>query len=147
MLHNIPDEQGVGARLCAVCRFVDKIDADDYDDWLANDENFHLTLHTLAATYDGAYLFVLSPINLLPKKNVEEVLEYMLDADFTPYKLGVEGRQIYMCYRIHLADITPESEERILAEIVEFAHKADEMDNMMVEKFGCEFSAYTKQND
>ena len=29
--------------------FVDKIDADDYDEWLANDYHFHWTLHTLAA--------------------------------------------------------------------------------------------------
>lgn len=42
---------------------------------------------------------------------------------------------------------TPESEERILSELAGFANKADDMDNMMVERFGCEFSAYTKQND
>ena len=29
--------------------FVDKIDAYDYDEWLANDYHFHWTLHTLAA--------------------------------------------------------------------------------------------------
>lgn len=52
-----------------------------------------------------------------------------------------------MCYRLHLSDITAESEERILTEPAGFANKADEMDNMMVEKFGCEFSAYTKHED
>ena len=97
--------------------------------------------------FDSAYLFVVSPINLLPKKDVERVLEYMLDVDLTPYKLGVEGRQIYLCYRLHLADITPDSEARIMNELVDFACKADEMDNMMVERFGCEFSAYTKHVD
>ena len=97
--------------------------------------------------FDSAYLFVVSPINLLPKKDVERVLEYMLDTDLTPYKLGVEGRQIYLCYRLHLADITLDSEERIINELVEFANKADEMDNIMVERFGCEFSAYTRHVD
>ena len=116
---------------------------DGYEAWLFHKGSSEIRIFS----YDGAYLFVVSPINLLPKKSVEAVLEYMLDTDFTPYKLGIEGRQIYMCYRIHFADITDASRERILSEIVGFANKADEMDNMMVERFGCEFSAYTKHED
>ena len=116
---------------------------DGHEAWLFHKGSSEIRMFV----YDGAYLFLASPINLLPKKDVEKVLEYMLDTDLTPYKLGIEGRQIFMCYRIHLADITPDSEERILSELVGFANKADEMDNMMVEKFGCEFSAYTKRED
>ena len=97
--------------------------------------------------YDRTYLFAVSPINLLPKKDVEKVLDYMLDTDFYPYKMGIEGRQIYLCYRIHLADISEASEERIQQNLVQLAEKADEMDNMMVERFGCEFSAYSKQEN
>ena len=97
--------------------------------------------------YDRTYLFAVSPINLLPKKEVEKVLDYMLDTDFYPYKLGIEGRQIYLCYRVHLADISEESEARIQQNLVRLAEKADEMDNMMVEQFGCEFSAYSKQDN
>lgn len=97
--------------------------------------------------YDRSYLFAVSPINLLPKKDVEKVLNYILDTDFSPYKLGIEGRQIYICYRIHLSDISDESEDRIKTELVHLAEKADDMDNMMVEQFGCEFSAYSKQNN
>ena len=83
-------------------------------------------------------------INLLPKKEVENVLDYMLSEDFGPYKLGIEGRQIYIAYRIHLADITDESEDEIRKNIVGLALRADEMDNMLVERFGCEFSEYSK---
>ena len=68
----------------------------------------------------------------------------MLSEDFGPYKLGIEGRQIYIAYRIHLSDITAESEETIRQNIVNLAFRADEMDNMMVERFGCEFSEYSK---
>lgn len=113
---------------------------DGYESWLFHKGSSEIRLFV----YDRAYLFAVSPINLLPKKEVEKVLDYMLDTDFAPYKLGIEGRQIYMCYRIHLSDLTEESEERILANLVQLAEKADEMDNMMVERFGCEFSAYTK---
>lgn len=94
--------------------------------------------------YDKNYLFAVSPINLLPKKNVEKVLDFMLDTDFYPYKMGIDGRQIYLCYRIHLADLTDESSERILNNIVGLAQTADELDNYLVDEFGCEFSLYSK---
>ena len=67
-----------------------------------------------------------------------------LSDDFGPYKLGIEGRQIYIAYRIHLSDITDESEEEIRKNIVDLALRADAMDNMLVERFGCEFSEYSK---
>ena len=49
------------------------------------------------------------------------MLDYMLSEDFGPYKLGIEGRQIYIAYRIHLSDITDESEEEIRKNIVDLA--------------------------
>lgn len=70
---------------------------------------------------------------------MERVLDYILSEDFAPYKLGIEGRQIYMAYRIHLSDLTEESEDEIRTNLVNLAFKADDMDNMLVEQFGCEF--------
>ena len=113
---------------------------DGYDSWLFHKGSSEIRIFV----YDGDYLFSTSPINLLPKKDVEPVLDYMLSEDFGPYKLGIEGRQIYIAYRIHLSDITEESEETIRQNIVNLAFRADEMDNMMVERFGCEFSEYSK---
>ncbi len=110
------------------------------DSWLFHKGSSEIRIFV----YDGDYLFSTSPINLLPKKNVEPVLDYMLSEDFGPYKLGIEGRQIYIAYRIHLSDITPESEETIRDRIVGLALRADEMDNMLIERFGCEFSEYSK---
>ena len=111
-----------------------------HDSWVFHRGSSEIRLFV----YDRNYLFAVSPINLLPKKNVEPVLDFMLDTDFSPYKMGLDGRQIYLCYRIHLADITPDSAERILDNIVGLAEKADELDNRMVEEFGCEFSLYSK---
>ena len=48
---------------------------------------------------------------------------------------------------VHLSDITDASEDEILTNLVNLALKADEMDNMMVEEFGCEFSEYSKHED
>ena len=114
---------------------------DGYDAWLFHKGSSEIRIFV----YDNSYLFSTSPINLLPKKNVEPVLDYMLTEDFGPYKLGIEGRQIYIAYRIHLSDITEESEEEIKQNIVNLALRADEMDNMLVERFGCEFSEYSKE--
>ena len=98
----------------------------------------------LARSGHNSWVFHRGSSEIRPKKNVEPVLEFMLDTDFYPYKMGIDGRQIYLCYRIHLADLTQESAQRILDNIVGLAEKADELDNMMVDKFGCEFSLYSK---
>lgn len=94
--------------------------------------------------YDDDYLFAISPIVLLPKKDVEPVLEYILTEDLSPYKLGTSGRTVYLMYRIHLSDISEESEEEITRNIVNMAFKADELDNYLIENFGCEFTEFSK---
>ncbi len=94
--------------------------------------------------YDRTYLFALSPVTLLPKKNVEPVLNFMLETDFGPYKMGIDGRQMYLCYRQHLADLTSSSSGRITDNIVGLARLADDLDNKLVEEYGCEFSVYSK---
>lgn len=111
-----------------------------YDSWLFHKGSSQIRIFV----YNSDYLFSTSPINLLPKREVEPVLDYMLSEDFGPYKLGIDGRQIYIAYRIHLADITEDSQEEVRQHIVNLALRADEMDNMMVERFGCEFSEYSK---
>lgn len=113
---------------------------DGYESWLFHKGSSEIRIFV----YDSNYLFSTSPINLLPKKDVEPVLDYMLSEDFGPYKLGIEGRQIYIAYRIHLSDITENSEEEIRRNIVGLALRADEMDNMLIDRFGCEFSEYSK---
>lgn len=113
-----------------------------YDAWKLHKGSSEIRIFV----YDNSYLFAVSPINLLPKKDVEPVLNYILGEDLAPYKLGLDGRQIYMVYRIHLSDLSETSEDEICANLVNLAVKADDMDNMMVERFGCEFSEYSKQD-
>ncbi|WP_295935884.1 serine protease [uncultured Alistipes sp.] len=96
--------------------------------------------------YNRSYLFCTSPINLLPKKDLEPILTYLVSEDMSPYKMGIEGNQIYIAYRIHISDLFSEQQEQVMQNFVNLAHKADELDNMLVEKFGCEFSEYTKKD-
>ena len=97
--------------------------------------------------YQRSYLFCTSPLNNLPKKNLEPVLTYLLSAeDIKPYQLGLDGNQIYLSYRIHISDIFSDFAEEIQKNITDMAFKADEMDNYLADTFGCEFSEYAKKD-
>ncbi|MDR2361980.1 MAG: trypsin-like peptidase domain-containing protein [Prevotellaceae bacterium] len=96
--------------------------------------------------YDRAYLFCTSPINVLPKKDLEPVLSYLVGADLKPYQLGIDGNQIYLSYRLHISDISSDYRDEIKQNISHLALKADEQDNFLAETYGCEFSEYAKLN-
>lgn len=116
---------------------------DGFEDW-----NFHKGSSEIRLfCYDNNYLFCISIMNLLPKTNVEPVLNYLLEQDFYPYKFGIDGREIIMLYRTHLTDITEETAPQIKQYIQDMAEKADRLDNYLVETFGCEYTEYTNLGD
>lgn len=96
--------------------------------------------------YQRSYLFCTSPINVLPKKNLEPVLSYLLNAETKPYQLGLDGNQIYISYRVHISDLTSGHADEIQHNITNLAFKADELDNYLANTFGCEFSEYAKKD-
>ena len=96
--------------------------------------------------YNGSYLFCTSPINVLPKKDLEPVLNYLLDEKIKPYQFGLSGNQVFISYRVHLSDIQTEYKEEIKKELAAIADKADELDNYLHDEFGCDFSEYSKKN-
>jgi hypothetical protein len=98
--------------------------------------------------YDRSYLFCTSPINVLPKKDIEPVLNYILSDRIKPYQFGLTDNQIYVSYRVHLSDIFSENAtEEISQNITNLASKADELDNFLHEEFGCDFSEYSKKSE
>ena len=71
----------------------------------------------------------------------------MLSEDFGPFKMGIEDRDIYLLYRQHITDVTDMSDEvaqQVSDNLVQLALKADELDNILVERFGCEYSQYSR---
>ena len=96
--------------------------------------------------YQRSYLFCTSPINVLPKKELEPVLTYLVSEDLRPYKLGIEGNQIYIAYRIHISDVFSDYADQVKKNITGLAFKADELDNFLAETYGCEFSEYAKKD-
>ncbi len=114
-----------------------------YESWVFHKGSSEIRMFV----FQRSYLFCTSPLNILPKKNLEPVLTYLLSAEnLYPYQLGLDGNQIYLSYRIHISDIFSEFADEIQNNITNMAFKADEMDNYLAENFGCEFSEYAKKD-
>lgn len=114
-----------------------------YESWVFHKGSSEIRMFV----YQRSYLFCTSPINLLPKKNLEPILTYLLSSEnIKPYQLGLDGNQIYLSYRIHMSDIFSDHAEEVQHNITNLAFKADELDNYLVDNFGCELSEYAKKD-
>jgi serine protease Do len=89
--------------------------------------------------YRNSFLFATSPIVNLPKNNVGEVYKYVLSNPVSPFNLGINQGGIFISYRVHLSDIHTSKKDSILKNLADLATKADELDNFLVEKYGCEW--------
>jgi len=93
------------------------------------------------------YLFATSPLNKLPKDNLEELLVYINSNKVAPYQLGVYDNKIYISYRTHLSDIYSESKDEIKKNIINLALKADDCDDFFKDNYGCEMSMESKSDE
>ena len=96
--------------------------------------------------YDRSYMFATSPLNILPKKDLEPVLTYLLSADIKPYQFGLDGNQIYISYRVHMSDVFSDFGGEVQKNLTNLALKADDLDNFLADEYGCEFSEYAKKD-
>lgn len=113
-----------------------------YESWVFHKGSSEIRMFV----YNRQYLFCTSPLNVLPKKNLEPVLSYLLNADVRPYQFGLDGNQIYISYRVHISDVFSEYSEEVQKNLTNMAFKADELDNYLADTFGCEFSEYAKKD-
>ncbi|MDR0668102.1 MAG: trypsin-like peptidase domain-containing protein [Prevotellaceae bacterium] len=149
MIENIFQERGL-TELATFCEeAIRALDIDPvlarvgYESWVFHKGSSEIRIFI----YDRAYLFCTSPINILPKKELEPVLTYLVSANLKPYQLGIDGNQIYLSYRLHISDVFSDHRDEIKQNITNLALKADECDNFFAEKYGCEFSEYAKKSE
>ena len=91
------------------------------------------------------YLFTTSPLNILPKQNLEALLRYINSNRVTPYQLAIYNNKVYISYRIHLSDIyIKEYKEEIEGNIRNMILKADELDDFFQQEFNCEKAMESK---
>lgn len=90
------------------------------------------------------YLFVTSPLNHLPKKNLEPLFTFLLSDPVSPYQLAIYNNLIYISYRIAIVDTDTKYRDQLIENIAGILKKADEMDDFFLEKYGCEKSQYSR---
>lgn len=90
------------------------------------------------------YLYATSPLNKLPKQNLDKLLEYVTGDSQDPYILGVYKNKIFLSFRTHLSDIYSEKKTDIKDIITKLAKKADDLDDFFKDNFACEMSMESK---
>ena len=90
------------------------------------------------------YLFATSPLNALPKNNLDELLTYVASNKDAPYFLGIYDNKIFVSYRTHLSDIYSEYKDTIKQNIINLAKKADDLDDFFKDNYGCEMAVESK---
>jgi len=93
------------------------------------------------------YLFATSPLNKLPKENLDALLTYVNSNQVTPYQLGIYHNKIYVSYRTHLSDVYSSRKEEIKQNIIKLALKADELDDFFKDNYACEMSMESKTEE
>ncbi|NER18103.1 trypsin-like peptidase domain-containing protein [Spongiivirga citrea] len=95
---------------------------------------------------DRNYLYLTSPINNLPKQNLEELYKYLISSDQGEFNLGVYKNTIFVSYRIHMTDIFKDDDTKadIKNKIKALALKADELDDFFVDEYNCTMSTYAR---
>lgn len=94
--------------------------------------------------YTKDYLYVTSPLNELPKQNIEPLLKYLLSNHVSPYKLGIYKNEIFLSYRVAITDLYTSHAETIKNNIAAMLNKADELDNFFAEKFQCPHTSFSR---
>ncbi len=94
--------------------------------------------------FNKNYLFATSPLNSLPKKNLEPLYKYLLSNPAQPYFLGITDNLIYLSYRVHMSDVFSSRNEEINKALVNMLQVADDLDDYLETEYGCPKSNYAK---
>lgn len=95
--------------------------------------------------YQNNYLYATSPLAKLPHQNLEEFYRYLLSDTEAPYRYGIDQNLVFISYRTDLEEIKGPRKAEIQKMLAGLADKANEMDNYLIEKFGCEHSDFSKE--
>jgi len=92
--------------------------------------------------YDYDFICSSASLNDYPTENIEGVMRYLLSDPIPPYQLGSYGNTIQIGSRCHISDLfSAKYGDTELDKIINLAQKADEMDNLLYEQFGCPHAA------
>lgn len=95
--------------------------------------------------YQGEYIYATSPLNKLPKKNLNLLLDFMLTYNSEVYQLGISDNEVYISYRFGISDITTDYKAEVQKNLSGLLEKADELDDFFQKTYGAEKSVYSKK--
>lgn len=95
--------------------------------------------------YNQNFLYATSPLVQLPSQNVGALLEEMLSTEIRPYQLGLYGNEIFVSYRSAMTDVFSPRQAEVAGNIAALSHKANELDDYFVNKYGCKYSVYSNK--
>ena len=115
-----------------------------YESWVFHNWSSQIRVFV----YDNNYLYVTSQLNILPTKDLLPLYDFLLSEDVNPFQFGVYENCIYFSYRVAITDIfkNDETESVVSDRIKEFAEKADDYDDLFVNKYWCKMTSYSKEN-
>jgi serine protease Do len=92
------------------------------------------------------FLYSTLPLARLPRKKILDLYTYMLGDPEAPYRFTVNNDVIYLSFRAHLADLAHEEHRaRLGRELIDLGKRADELDNHLVENFGCRWATESRR--
>lgn len=94
--------------------------------------------------YNQNYLYCTSPINKLPTQNLEDFYKFILSDESQPYQLGIYENKVYFSYREHITSLFGEKRDEVKKYVMDFLHKADEMDDHLFKTFDAQHSNFAK---
>jgi serine protease Do len=95
--------------------------------------------------YDYDFVCSSSPMNEIGSGNVENVMRYLLSDPIAPYQLGTYESTIYIGCRTHVTDLFNEKYgDEQLDRLINLSKKADELDNYLLETYGCPLAKTAK---
>lgn len=88
--------------------------------------------------YDYDFVCSSSPMNEIAPDKIENVMRYLLSNPIPPYQLGTFDGTIYIGCRTHVTDLFNEKHgNEQLDKLINLSKKADEMDNFLLDTYGC----------
>ena len=95
-------------------------------------------------SYRDNYVYATSPLNSLGGTKLEALYRYLASNAALPYRFGIYQNDIFLSYRFSVADLYGPVQNTILTELSNFIKRADEMDNYILDNFGCPKTVFSR---
>ncbi len=91
-------------------------------------------------------LYIVSPINQTPKKDIQEALEYIVSSKEHPFLMGIYEDAIYLSYRVDISEIDSSRIDVTMRNFALFLQRVSFLQEMFFEKYNAKYSKLSKHH-